>query len=225
LTCQPAAGTRWGAAAASSSPTCNHGTWARAGVRPGPSGPRPRASRSARRAMWVRRASDLPEGLEPADRDRRGAVPGTRDRAGHPAIEPAQPEQLSASSKRASLTPGPRLERVGPQLSDERDQAQAKPPSPAGVRGSLKRTLESTNPCESMIERVRRASRNVKYWQSGDLALRWPAAGDARGRASVPLHLRLGRYARHRLTSRRGRRRELSPRAGQLFESSRRATL
>ena len=31
-----------------------------------------------------------------------------------------------------------------------------------GVSGSLKRTLESTNPCESMIEIVRRTQRNVK---------------------------------------------------------------
>ena len=46
-----------------------------------------------------------------------------------------------------------------------------------GVRGALKRTLESTNPCESMIECVRRTSRNVKRWQSGDMALRWTAAG------------------------------------------------
>jgi transposase-like protein len=46
-----------------------------------------------------------------------------------------------------------------------------------GVRGALKRTLESTNPCESMIECVRRSSRNVKHWQSGEMALRWTAAG------------------------------------------------
>jgi transposase-like protein len=46
-----------------------------------------------------------------------------------------------------------------------------------GVRGSLKRTLESTNPCESMIECVRRSARNVKRWQSGDMSLRWTAAG------------------------------------------------
>jgi len=45
------------------------------------------------------------------------------------------------------------------------------------IRGALKRTLESTNPCESMIECVRRTSRNVKRWQSGDMALRWTAAG------------------------------------------------
>src|SRR3954447_1740103 len=34
------------------------------------------------------------------------------------------------------------------------------------VRGRLKRTLASTNPCESMIETVRRTSRNVKRWQN-----------------------------------------------------------
>jgi putative transposase len=46
-----------------------------------------------------------------------------------------------------------------------------------GIGGQLKRTLESTNPCESMIECVRRSARNVKRWQSGDMALRWTAAG------------------------------------------------
>jgi len=46
-----------------------------------------------------------------------------------------------------------------------------------GIGGSLRRTLESTNPCESMIECVRRSARNVKRWQSGDMALRWTAAG------------------------------------------------
>ena len=46
-----------------------------------------------------------------------------------------------------------------------------------GISGSLKRTLESTNPCESMIECVRRTQRNVKHWGSGEMALRWTAAG------------------------------------------------
>ncbi|HEV8468990.1 MAG TPA: IS256 family transposase [Candidatus Limnocylindria bacterium] len=46
-----------------------------------------------------------------------------------------------------------------------------------GVRGNLRRTLESTNPCESMIEIVRRTQRNVKRWSSGEMALRWTAAG------------------------------------------------
>jgi transposase-like protein len=46
-----------------------------------------------------------------------------------------------------------------------------------GIKGALKRTLQSTNPCESMIETVRRTSRNVKSWQSGEMCLRWTAAG------------------------------------------------
>jgi putative transposase len=46
-----------------------------------------------------------------------------------------------------------------------------------GIGGSLKRTLQSTNPIESMIEIVRRTSRNVKRWQNGDMCLRWTAAG------------------------------------------------
>jgi putative transposase len=46
-----------------------------------------------------------------------------------------------------------------------------------GIGGSLKRTLESTNPCESMIEIVRRTQRNVKHWQNGEMGLRWTAAG------------------------------------------------
>src|SRR5207244_8624011 len=46
-----------------------------------------------------------------------------------------------------------------------------------GIRGRLKQTLESTNPCESMIEIVRRTQRNVKRWSSGEMGLRWTAAG------------------------------------------------
>jgi predicted nucleic acid-binding protein len=46
-----------------------------------------------------------------------------------------------------------------------------------GIRGRLKKTLTSTNPIESMIEIIRRTSRNVKRWQSGDMCLRWTAAG------------------------------------------------
>jgi putative transposase len=46
-----------------------------------------------------------------------------------------------------------------------------------GITGKLRRTLESTNPCESMIECVRRTQRNVKRWRDGEMALRWTAAG------------------------------------------------
>ncbi len=46
-----------------------------------------------------------------------------------------------------------------------------------GVTGPLKATLVSTNPVESMLEIVRRTQRNVKRWRSGEMALRWTAAG------------------------------------------------
>jgi transposase-like protein len=46
-----------------------------------------------------------------------------------------------------------------------------------GVTGKLQRTLQSTNPCESMISTVRAINRNVKNWSSGEMAMRWTAAG------------------------------------------------
>jgi putative transposase len=46
-----------------------------------------------------------------------------------------------------------------------------------GIKGKLRRTLESTNPCESMIDTVRTTQRNVKNWSSGEMGLRWTAAG------------------------------------------------
>jgi putative transposase len=46
-----------------------------------------------------------------------------------------------------------------------------------GITGKLKLTLQSTNPCESMISTVRAIHRNVKNWSSGEMCLRWTAAG------------------------------------------------
>ncbi|MGH2866606.1 MAG: IS256 family transposase [Solirubrobacteraceae bacterium] len=46
-----------------------------------------------------------------------------------------------------------------------------------GITGQLAKTLSSTNPCESMIEIVRRTQRNVKRWRHGDMRKRWTAAG------------------------------------------------
>jgi putative transposase len=43
-----------------------------------------------------------------------------------------------------------------------------------GIKGKLRRTPESTNPCESMIDTVRTTQRNVKHWSSGEM-LRWTA--------------------------------------------------
>ena len=46
-----------------------------------------------------------------------------------------------------------------------------------GITGKLKLTLQSTNPIESMISTVRVINRNVKHWTSGEMCLRWTAAG------------------------------------------------
>jgi hypothetical protein len=46
-----------------------------------------------------------------------------------------------------------------------------------GITGSLLKTVDSTNPVESMIEIIRDHSRRVKRWSSGEMALRWAAAG------------------------------------------------
>ena len=46
-----------------------------------------------------------------------------------------------------------------------------------GITGKLKLTLQSTNPIESMISTVRVIHRNVKHWTSGEMCLRWTAAG------------------------------------------------
>jgi transposase-like protein len=46
-----------------------------------------------------------------------------------------------------------------------------------GVAGTLLKTVASTNPMESLIEIVRDHAHRVKHWSSGDMALRWAAAG------------------------------------------------
>ena len=45
------------------------------------------------------------------------------------------------------------------------------------LSGSLHRSLKTTNPIESMISIARSTSRGVKRWRSGEMALRWTAAG------------------------------------------------
>ena len=79
-----------------------------------------------------------------------------------------------------------------PRLSDPQGLARQRPGAAAslreglaetltvnrlGVGGKLLQTLESTNPVESMIEIVRDHAGRVKRWSSGEMALRWAAAG------------------------------------------------
>ena len=46
-----------------------------------------------------------------------------------------------------------------------------------GVRGSLARTLVSTNPIENLQGLLKRVVRNVKRWRGGSMALRWAVTG------------------------------------------------
>jgi transposase-like protein len=46
-----------------------------------------------------------------------------------------------------------------------------------GMPPTLRSTLRSTNPIESMIEIARDHSRNVKRWRDGEMVVRWCAAG------------------------------------------------
>lgn len=68
------------------------------------------------------------------------------------------------------------------------------------VPPTLARTLRSTNAVESMIEICRDHSRNVKRWESGEMALRWCAAGMAEAekqfrRVNGHFHLKALRHA------------------------------
>ena len=78
-----------------------------------------------------------------------------------------------------------------------------------GITGKLKLTLQSTNPIESMISTVRVIHGNVKHWSSGEMCLRWTAAGmlEAETRfRKVPGHRGLAGLAiaiEHDLTRRR----------------------
>ena len=75
-----------------------------------------------------------------------------------------------------------------------------------GIRGKLRRTLESTNACESMIEIIRRTQRNVKHWSSGEMGLRWTAAGmlEAEQQFRKVIGPHRPRQARHRDRTRAG---------------------
>jgi transposase-like protein len=67
-----------------------------------------------------------------------------------------------------------------------------------GARGALKKTLASTNPCESMIDTVKRTSRNVKRWQNGRYVPALDRDRHARSRAPVSPRDRLPQALRTR---------------------------
>ena len=89
----------------------------------------------------------------------------------------AEPDPVRAKAQLEALARSLAHQRPGAAASLREGLAETLTLTRLGVTGSLLRTLESTNPMESMIEIVRDHARRVKRWESGEMALRWAAAG------------------------------------------------
>jgi transposase-like protein len=89
----------------------------------------------------------------------------------------ATPDAAAARAELEAIARGLAKQRPGAAASLREGLEQTLTVNRLGVTGALLRTVESTNPVESMIEIVRDHSRRVKRWSSGEMALRWAAAG------------------------------------------------
>lgn len=110
--------------------------------------------------------SHLPQGL--------GDTVASKVRAAY-----RNPSALAAETKLEALAK--ELERTHPGAAGSLREglAETLTVTRLGAHPSLARCLRSTNSIESMIEICRDHSANVKNWSSGDMALRWCAAGMA----------------------------------------------
>ena len=89
----------------------------------------------------------------------------------------AEPDPATARAQLEALARSLAHQRPGAAASLREGLAETLTLTRLGVSGSLLRTLESTNPMESMIEILRDHATRVKRWESGEMALRWAAAG------------------------------------------------
>jgi putative transposase len=89
----------------------------------------------------------------------------------------AEPDPARAKAALLAVARGLAHQRPGAAASLREGLADTLTINRLGVTGKLRRTLESTNPVESMIEIVRDHATRVKRWESGEMALRWAAAG------------------------------------------------
>jgi putative transposase len=89
----------------------------------------------------------------------------------------AEPDPDRATAALQALARGLARKRPGAAASVREGLAETVTVNRLGITGSLLKTLESTNPVESMIEIVRDHARRVKRWADGEMALRWAAAG------------------------------------------------
>jgi hypothetical protein len=89
----------------------------------------------------------------------------------------AEPAPAQAKVALRAITRGIADQRPGAAASLREGLADTLRMNPLGVTGMLRRMLRTTNPVESMIEIVRDHARRVKHPESGEMALRWAAAG------------------------------------------------
>ena len=89
----------------------------------------------------------------------------------------ATPDAAAARAELEAIARGLAKQRPGAAASLREGLEQTLTVNRLGVTGSLLRTVESTNPVESMIEIVRDHSRRVKRWQTA----RWRCAGPPQG--------------------------------------------
>jgi putative transposase len=89
----------------------------------------------------------------------------------------AAPDSQQACAELEALARSLARQRPGAAASLREGLAETLTVNRLGVGGKLLQTLESTNPVESMIEIVRDHAGRVKRWSSGEMALRWAAAG------------------------------------------------
>jgi putative transposase len=107
--------------------------------------------------------------------------PPARDRAAArptpAALGLGQPRRRPRPARPGGARPRPGRQRPGAAASLREGLAETLTVNRLGVGDKLLQTVESTNPVESMIEIVRDHAGRVKRWSSGEMALRWAAAG------------------------------------------------
>ena len=107
--------------------------------------------------------------LPERDRPTREAAAAPRVGARRPRPR-ARPAPTARRASSTAATPAP------PARCAKGWRRRSRSPGSASAATSSARS-RATNPCESMLEIVRRTQRNVKRWSSGEMALRWTAAG------------------------------------------------
>jgi putative transposase len=89
----------------------------------------------------------------------------------------ANPDPDQAAAELEQLARSLTRQRPGAAASLREGMAETLTVTRLRVGGRLLQTVESTNPVDSMIEIIRDHAGRVKRWSSGEMALRWAAAG------------------------------------------------